>query len=158
MRYRGSIDRVERGVDDRVPGAEKYVAAVDYKSSEYAVPGKGKPAAWGEGIVLQIPLYAHALRIEGLGELARVEYRTLKRPAVLQDLTFVSVDPKSGAVQKDDEEVAKWEAALDQVIAHVRRMRKGEFPAQYAPSAGCPPYCPALEICRVAGGPATGEW
>ena len=158
VRYRGSIDRVERGVDERISGSEKYIAAVDYKSSEYAVPGKGKSAAWEEGIVLQIPLYAHALRVAGLGELARVEYRTLKRPAVLQDLTFVSVDPKSKELVDDPEAAAQWESALDRVVAHVRRMRAGEFPAEYAPSSGCPPYCPALEICRVAGGPDTGEW
>ena len=87
-----------------------------------------------------------------------MEYRTLKKPKVMQDLTFVEVDPKEKKLVQDEKAEAQWEGALDQVIRHVQRMRRGEFPAAYAPSAGCPPYCPALEICRVAGGPQTGEW
>ncbi|HEX9107244.1 MAG TPA: PD-(D/E)XK nuclease family protein, partial [Longimicrobiales bacterium] len=91
FRFRGRIDRVEVGVDERVPGdVARYVAAVDYKSTKYSTPGAGDPDAWDEGIVLQVPLYAHALAQLWPGaRVARVEYRTLKSPQIVHPLELV---------------------------------------------------------------------
>jgi hypothetical protein len=45
------------------------------------------------------------------------------------------------------------EGALDAVAEHVKHARTGQFPAEPAKSCKCPPFCHALDICRVAGGP-----
>ncbi|HEX9105900.1 MAG TPA: PD-(D/E)XK nuclease family protein, partial [Longimicrobiales bacterium] len=43
FRFRGFIDRVEIGIDERVPEGERdhYVAAVDYKTTKFSTPGGG---------------------------------------------------------------------------------------------------------------------
>jgi len=67
---RGSIDRVDRGVDERVEGAERYIAAIDYKSTIYSTPAAGKPAGWDDGVVLQVPLFVNP------GEMIKVDTRS----------------------------------------------------------------------------------
>lgn len=157
FRFRGSIDRVEVGVDERVDSA-RYVAAVDYKTSKYAVPGSGGKEAWEDGVVLQVPLYAYALsQLRPGAEVSRIEYRALRQRAVLHSLQLVEVDRKAKELLTGVEGAARMNAALDAVAAHVLRARGGEFPAAPAPSCGCPPFCHAWDICRVAGGPREKE-
>ena len=80
FRYRGSIDRVEQGIDERVRNPEQFVAAVDYKTSKWSAPAGGDPKAWQDEVVLQVPLYAHALaQLQDGHKVSRVEYRALKQ-------------------------------------------------------------------------------
>jgi hypothetical protein len=154
FRFRGSVDRVEIGVDDRIEAPERFIAAVDYKTTKYAVPGGGDKKAWGDGVVLQVPLYAYALAQEMAGkEPARVEYRALKRPEAVHALELYQVDRKRGEAVENDQARAQMEAALDRVAEHVLRVRRGEFPAAPPDSCGCPSFCHAIEICRIPGGP-----
>ncbi len=153
FRFRGTIDRVEVGIDERVTSGH-YVAAVDYKSSKYAAPGGGNKKAWDEGVVLQVPLYAHALGTLRPGSVvSRVEYRALKQRETLLTLQLVSVDRKTKALRTGGEEQDQMEAALDAVVRHVKQVRGGAFPADPPPTCGCPSFCHARDICRVAGGP-----
>jgi ATP-dependent helicase/nuclease subunit B len=154
FRFRGSIDRVERGVDERIDNPERYVAAVDYKTTIYSTPGSGKPGAWEDRVVLQVPLYAYALtQLYPESEVARVEYRALKSAESAHVLQTVGVDYKKGEAVEHDEAKAQLEAALDHVIDHVIDARGGSFPARPASTCGCPPFCAGIDICRVAGGP-----
>jgi hypothetical protein len=155
FQYRGIVDRVEIGIDDRAPG--DWVAAVDYKTTKYATPGAGTSAAWGDGVVLQVPLYAHALSVLRPGaRVARVEYRAVKQAERNHMLSMVKVSKKAG-VQSDAEAEARMAQSLDAVAAHVLAIRGGRFPARPAPSCHCPPFCHAWDICRVKGGPDTGR-
>jgi len=158
IRFRGFVDRVEIGVDDRFD-ASGFVAAVDYKTTVWSCPGAGKGAAWDDGVVLQVPLYAYALakKLPGTQSL-RVEYRALKKPDAVHSLELFTFDPKTRAVVGNTKADAKMEAALDAVVTHVRDAREGNFPVRPAPSCKCPSFCHALEICRVPGGPDTGGW
>ncbi|MEO7086689.1 MAG: PD-(D/E)XK nuclease family protein [Gemmatimonadaceae bacterium] len=154
FRFRGSIDRVERGVDGRITGADQFVAAVDYKSTIYSTPGSGKKEAWDDRVVLQVPLYAYALeRLYPGSRVARVEYRALKDPKAVHQLQPVGVNYKTGAISENADAAARLDGALDAVVAHVRAAREGNFSTAPAPSCGCPPYCAGWDICRVAGGP-----
>lgn len=153
VRYRGTIDRIEESVDERIPD-RAFVAAVDYKTSKWAAPGGGDKTAWTDGVVLQLPLYAHALRtLYPHAELTRIEYRALRQRDCVHEVLLHAVDTKSGAVSERDEEHARLEAALDRVVDHVKRARAGEFPARPASSCGCPTWCHGWDICRVPGGP-----
>ena len=156
IRLRGTIDRVEVGQDDRVPGTA-FVAAVDYKTTTWSTPGGGDPAAWSDGVVLQVPLYAHALtRLRPGTRVARVEYRAIRNRDRKHQLDLVYVkNERNGPffVEPQLEQEAKLRDALSAVAAHVRRVRAGEFPARPAPSCMCPDFCHAWEICRVRGGP-----
>ncbi|MEJ2215355.1 MAG: PD-(D/E)XK nuclease family protein [Gemmatimonadota bacterium] len=155
VRFRGIVDRVERGVDERVDAAG-FVAAVDYKSSKGSVPGAGDRKAWDDDVVLQVPLYAYALtRLQPGDRVARVEYRSIRQPAVLHSLQLAQVNPKTETLEEDDDAAAHMTRALDSVGRHVRTARGGQFPARPAPSCMCPPFCHAWDICRVAGGPRT---
>ncbi|HEU4647783.1 MAG TPA: PD-(D/E)XK nuclease family protein [Gemmatimonadales bacterium] len=154
FRFRGFIDRVEVGVDDRFDNPEAFVVAVDYKTTKYAAPAKGDAKGWADHVVLQVPLYAYALtQLRANKVPARVEYRAIKSPDVVLPLQLYTVDKKTGQVSEDSEAKAQLDGALDAVATHVLRARGGEFPAEPAPSCGCPSFCHALEICRVAGGP-----
>ncbi|HEU5050353.1 MAG TPA: PD-(D/E)XK nuclease family protein [Gemmatimonadales bacterium] len=156
FRFRGSVDRVEIGVDDRFEHAERHLAAVDYKTTKYAAPGGGKKEAWDDDVVLQVPLYAYALSREHPGAaIARVEYRALRKPEAVHRLELYQVT-KAGLTANLDG-AARMERALDAVTEHVKRARGGSFPAEPARSCGCPSFCASLEICRVAGGPRTRE-
>lgn len=158
IRIRGFVDRVEVGADDRFDSSG-LVAAVDYKTTVYSCPGAGKGAAWDDGVVLQVPLYAWALARKMAGSRAlRVEYRSLRKPQAVHSLELFTFDPPSGTIRKDPRAEAKLERALDAVVGHVRSARAGSFPVRPAPSCKCPGFCHALEICRVPGGPDTGGW
>ena len=127
---------------------------MDYKTTRYAAPGGGKPGAWDDGVVLQVPLYAWALaRLHEGATVARVEYRSLKKPGSHHLLELAQYDRKAGAVVADPKHVARYQAALAAVARHVEGARAGRFPAAPAPSCGCPSFCHAIDICRVAGGP-----
>lgn len=153
IRYRGTADRMERGVDDRFPSA-RFIAAVDYKRTAFSTPGGGKAQAWDDGVVLQVPLYLHALTTEHPADTAvRVEYRALRKPAVVHRLNLFTVAKDTHDVQEDAGAQARFEEALDAAVLHVRGARDGCFPAAPASSCGCPPYCHARDICRVKDGP-----
>lgn len=153
--FRGIVDRVEIGMDERAPG--EWVAAVDYKTTTYSTPGAGATAAWDDGVVLQVPLYAHALSELRPGtRVARVEYRAIKQAKRDHSLSLVKLS-KKGGLEEDSGAQAKMERALDAVSEHVIAVRGGQFPARPAPSCHCPPFCHAWDICRVAGGPSTGR-
>ncbi len=156
VRFRGRIDRIEVGTDERVD-ARGMIAAVDYKSSQYATPGAGKPKAWEDKVVLQIPLYVHALRVMRPGAVVcRVEYRELKKGEDVHQLQPLTVDRKAGQLKEDPKALERLESALDAVTEHVVAVRRGAFPADPPPSCNCPSWCHGLEICRVAGGPREG--
>ncbi|HEX3274222.1 MAG TPA: PD-(D/E)XK nuclease family protein [Gemmatimonadales bacterium] len=158
IRFRGFVDRVEFGADPRLPLGQ-FVAAVDYKTTIYSCPGAGKAAAWDDGVVLQVPLYAYALaRMWPEREAVRVEYRALKNLKTAHSLELYQYDRTQGRAVPDREEQDKLETALDAVAAHVRTARSGEFPVRPAASCGCPSFCHAIEICRVPGGPRTEQW
>ncbi len=149
IRYRGSIDRVEVGVDSRI-GSVKMIAAADYKSSISSAPGGGDKKAWLEGVVIQIPLYAYALsKLHPEHEIARVEYLTLGKPGSALPLQLYTVDRKTGQLNSDADAADQWNESLDRAIAHVKQARQGEFPAQPPASCGCPPWCHGIDICRI---------
>ena len=157
FRFRGRIDRVEVGVDPRVRGAKDFVAAVDYKSSKYGVPGAGDQAAWTDGVMLQLPLYATALlSLMPDAKISRVEYRTLRGDTIKVPLQLVLVEGDKPAVDPDG--AARLGGAFDAVVRHVKSVRGGAFPVRPAPSCGCPPFCHAWDICRVPGGPRRKDW
>ena len=156
FRFRGSVDRVEIGVDERIADPARHLAAVDYKTTKYSAPGAGKKAAWDDDVVLQVPLYAYALQQQNPGaSIARVEYRAIKKPEAVHRLELFQVT-KAGLTE-NAEAAARMERALDAVAMHVQRARNGEFPADPAESCGCPSFCASLEICRIPGGPRTGD-
>lgn len=149
---RGLVDRVDRGVDARVAGAERYLAAIDYKSTKYSTPAAGDKAAWDDGIVLQVPLYAAALRALHPGDqLARMEYRTIRKPEVVHQLVLAPL--KGDALQDAPEAEAKLARALDAAGTKIAELRRGDLPISPTESAGCSKYCPARDICRIPGGP-----
>jgi len=153
IRYRGSIDRVEVGIDDRI-NTGPYVAAVDYKTSKYGAPGGGKKQAWDEAVVLQAPLYAHALgNIRPDAVVSRLEYRAIRQREVVQRLQLHVYDKRAGEVIESEEGMAQMEGSLDAAVRHVQRVRAGEFPADPPESCGCPSFCHGRDICRVKGGP-----
>ena len=158
VRFRGSMDRVELGVDERVDGADQYVAAVDYKTSTFAMPGGGDKAAWDDDVVLQVPIYARVLaELYPGSEVSRIEYRSLQSPSVKLALQLYQVD-KLPAVRQNEADCETMTSAITAIGRHVTNARAGRFPAAPAPSCGCPTYCPSIDVCRVAGGPRLREW
>jgi len=154
VRFRGFIDRVEVGIDERVAGSDRFVAAVDYKTTKSATPAGGEKDGWEDGVVLQVPLYAYALtQLRPGAVVSRVEYRALKQACTVHALELEQVDRRTHELLSDDEAREKYERALDAVAGHVRAVRAGCFPARPAPSCGCPPFCTGRDICRVPGGP-----
>jgi hypothetical protein len=153
VRFRGFIDRVEKGIDPR-GGSEHLVAAVDYKSTVYSTPAGGATAGWRDGVVLQVPLYAYALtRIRPGTEVARVEYRSIRGPRRAHTLALYRYD-KRGLV-RDEEMQDRYEQALRDVTRHIGNVRAGVFPPQPPPSCKCPKFCHAWDICRIPGGPVS---
>ncbi len=160
FRLRGVIDRIDQGADDRLPDSARYIAAIDYKSSRYSTPAGGKAGGWTDGVVLQVPLYAKALEtLYPEHTLARLEYRTLKKPESIHTLEFVKVATvgkgKSAAKVAIDvpDAVERLTEALSHAGQRVRQARAGTLPASPASSCGCSPYCVARDICRIPGGP-----
>lgn len=155
VRLRGTIDRVEVGIDERQP-CDHLVSAVDYKSSRYSAPGGGKKEAWDDAVVLQVPLYAHALLALRPGsEVARTEYRAVRQRDVVHPLRLYRIEKKTDRLVRDEEAAQRLEGALDAVARHVRAARDGVYPASPAASCKCPDFCHAWDICRVRGGPAS---
>lgn len=156
--YRGAVDRVEVGIDERVKDGRRFLAAVDYKTTKASTPGGGDREAWDEHVALQLPLYAHALEqlVEG-AVVARVEYRALVHPERVHTLELHAVDKRSEVRYPNEQHRQRMDRALGAVPALVKRIRGGEFPAAPAPSCGCPSYCHAWDICRVSGGPKLKE-
>lgn len=156
FRLRGSVDRIDEGLDDRVPGASRYLAAIDYKSSIHSTPAGGRKKGWDDGIVLQVPLYAAALaKLRPEHVVARMEYRTLRNPEVVHQLCLHGV--KDGVVVETVEARDRLNDALVCAGRLVANIRRGELPASPAPSSGCPPFCPALDVCRIPGGPKEAQ-
>ncbi|MDP1889515.1 MAG: PD-(D/E)XK nuclease family protein [Gemmatimonadaceae bacterium] len=157
FRLRGTVDRIDRGVDDRIENANRFIAAIDYKSSKGATPAGGDKAGWIDGVVLQVPLYVAALQHERPGDIvARLEYRTLRSPAPVHSLSLAPV--RKGEVIDAPDAEAKLAQALDAAGRRVAQLRAGEFPAAPTESCGCSPYCPARDICRIPGGPRDVGW
>ncbi len=155
IRYRGTIDRVEVSIDDRV-GDAKYIVAADYKTTKSSTPGMGRPAAWEEGVVLQVPLYALALqKMMPESHLARASYLALTKPEAVLQLELVNIDKKTMEAISVSEAEDQWQAALDSVVSHVKRARSGEFPAGPPGKCTCPPWCHGRDICRIPGGPVS---
>lgn len=159
FKLRGMVDRIDQGVDDRIPGAEHYLAAIDYKSSRGSTPGGGNKQAWDDGIVLQVPLYAKALQRDfPEQQVVRMEYRTLS--AKPERVHALSLAPVEKGQLVDGEAAEEAQRQLDGALAaagrRVRAARTGALPAAPARSAGCSPYCPARDICRIPGGPREG--
>lgn len=164
FRLHGTIDRVDVGVDERIDESAQYIAAIDYKSSVGSTPAQGSPAGWDDGIVLQVPLYARVLQLRYPEQtLARLEYRTLKKPKAVHTLEFVKVlsvgkgKTAGKTAMPNPDADAMLARALDDAGRRVRQARDGAFPADPARSSGCSPYCVARDICRIPGGPVEAE-
>lgn len=153
FQLRGMVDRIDQGVDPRIEGAEQYLAAIDYKSSKYSTPAAGDKDAWSDGIVLQVPLYAEALQQRFPDQrVVRMEYRTLgAKPERVHALNLAPVS--KGGLQDASDAESQLAGALDSAGRRVRAARSGTLPAAPVKSAGCSPYCPARDICRIPGGP-----
>ena len=149
IRYRGTIDRVEVSVDERL-GDTRMIAAADYKTTKGSTPGGGDKKAWAAGVVLQVPLYAYALsQIRRDDEVARVEYLTLKTPDSVLGLQLYTFNRKSNEVEPDATAVDQWTDSLNHAIDHVRKARQGQFPARPPETCGCPAWCHGIDICRI---------
>ena len=158
FRFRGRIDRVEVGCDQRLP-SDQFVAAVDYKTGKGSTPGGGDARAWGDGVVLQLPLYAHALAQLHPGRaVSRVEYRAIRGREVVHSLNLHQVDKTRREATLDPAAQEKLDAALTRAAQHVAAVRRGEFPAAPPPSCDCPDWCHGFDICRVPGGPRRRTW
>jgi ATP-dependent helicase/nuclease subunit B len=157
IRYRGHIDRVEVSIDERA-GEGKYIVAADYKTTRGSTPGGGRAAAWGEGVVLQVPLYALALsRMRKDAQIARAGYLALTKPASVLALELYKIDKTTAEVVEIDNADDKWTGALHYAIEHVKRARRGEFPASPPGKCTCPPWCHGRDICRIPGGPVSSR-
>ena len=152
IRYGGTIDRVEVGIDPRAAGTA-FVAAVDYKSTRSSTPGAGQKGAWSDGVVLQVPLYAYALsKLRPTAEVARVQYLALKQREAVHSLELYTIT-KADGLQQDPDSQTQWQDALTAAVNAVRQARRGEFPARPKPTCNCPSWCHGWDICRVKGGP-----
>ncbi|MBA2685571.1 MAG: PD-(D/E)XK nuclease family protein [Gemmatimonadaceae bacterium] len=155
IRYRGSIDRVEVSVDDRIAEGE-YVVAADYKTTVSSTPGQGNATAWKDGVVLQVPLYALALsRMRPDAQIARAGYLALSTPKEVLQLDLIAIDKKTHELVPKPDADDMWSAALDSAIEHVKSARRGEFAAGPPGKCTCPPWCHGRDICRIPGGPVT---
>ena len=152
VRFRGFIDRVEQGMDERGETSH-LVAAVDYKTTKYSTPAAGQAKGWQDGVVLQVPLYAYALtQIRPGTQTARVEYRTIRSPEHVHALSLYQFVKKEGLVH-DEGQQEQYEQALKDVARQVVSARSGAFAPMPPPSCTCPPFCHARDICRIPGGP-----
>jgi RecB family exonuclease len=154
IRVRGTMDRVEVGVDERLENPERWRAVVDYKSTEGSVPGGGNKKAFDDGVVVQLPLYGLVLtRLYPEIRLARLEYRTLNKGESKLALRLGQFDSKGAALEPEGEDHERFANAVSAVRHAAERAMRGDFAVRPAPSAGCSPYCVARDICRIPGGP-----
>jgi hypothetical protein len=141
----GKIDRI-----DTDPAFSAHALVQDYKSGRTAHPADHLLA---EGR-LQIPLYVLAARdllgLEPIGGL----YRALGPGGGTRGMVVGGLDdvvppgvPEADALAPE----AMWgivEAAREQAIGHVRRIRDGDV--RHDPRGGtCPTYCPWSGVCRI---------
>ena len=158
---RGSVDRFDVGADSRLGDASRYFAVLDYKTSLASTPAGGKPAAWSDGVVLQLPLYAAVLRtLHPDLQLAHLENRVLRQPKIVHQLKFVTVKNQKGksSVELDASAEEKMTTALSAAARNVKQVRNAEFAARPTDSCGCSPFCPARDVCRLPGGPIDTGW
>ncbi len=108
-------------------------------------------------MVLQVPIYARVLEELYPGSsVSRIEYRSLGGKEVKHQLQLYGVS-KLPALEESDTDNERMLGAMSAIARHVTSARAGHFPARPAPSSGCPSYCPAIDICRVPGGPRLEE-
>src|SRR5690606_18983097 len=151
------IDRIDRPIDDRLSNVGHYVTAVDYKSSEASTPAGGRREGWDDGVVLQLPLYATAIRsLQPGAEMAPLSYRILRSPAQVHNLELVQLK-RLGKHGVTPEENSKHQERLESALEHAGKKvlvaRAGAYLPMPAPSCGCSPFCVARDICRIPGGP-----
>jgi hypothetical protein len=75
---------------------------------------------------------------------------------IVHALRLVGVKAKKGeegAVVEFPEARERLEAALAAAGRVIASVRGAVLPASPARSAGCPPFCPAWDVCRIPGGP-----
>jgi ATP-dependent helicase/DNAse subunit B len=125
MRLTGRVDRID--VDRR----GRY-HILDYKSSNV-------PAAKGydDGVLLQAPLYAEAIRQSAGLDVAGARYRALKKPG----------NPKNGAAI--DVGKPRYTSALAIAFSIPARVHRGLFEAVMAASSDWASWDPDLSVCRT---------
>ena len=126
LRLRGRIDRVD--VANR--RGEEVHLVLDYKSS--SVPAA---KAYGDGSLLQAPLYVEVLNALGF-HCVEGRYRALKKPG----------EPANGAAAKIG--TVKYDTALAHAMSIPARVRAGLFEPVMAPSQKWEFYHPGAEITR----------
>lgn len=154
LRVRGTMDRIEVGVDERLADAAQWRVVVDYKTTPGSVPGGGNKRAYDDGIVVQLPLYGLVLtHLDPEIQLARLEYRALSTGEEKLGLRLGQFDSKGEALESEGNAHEQFAKAVDAVRRAAERATRGDFVVRPAPTAGCSPYCVARDICRIAGGP-----
>ncbi|HEX2166942.1 MAG TPA: PD-(D/E)XK nuclease family protein, partial [Longimicrobiales bacterium] len=125
MRLTGRIDRIDRDARGRF-------FVLDYKSSTV-------PAAkcYADGVLLQAPLYAEALRQTADIDVSKARYRALKTPN----------KPKNGAMIGVG--TAKYDAALAYAFSVPARVGEGLFEAVMAASSEWLWYDPDQGVIRT---------
>jgi hypothetical protein len=127
LRLTGRVDRIDIDRKGRFH-------VLDYKSSN--VP---QAKCYKDGVLLQAPLYAEALR-QGAGlDVARARYRALKKPG----------SPKNGAMVTIDRE--PYGTALTFAFSVPARVHGGLFEAVMAASGRWESWDPDLSVCRTQG-------
>lgn len=152
LRVRGTLDRLELSVDDRLR-VKKLATAVEYAASAAATPGQGDKSAWDDRVVLELPLYALALaQVRPDLKLARAEYRELETGSAVHRVQPMQVESTSKTPRRVPTEQARLDVALDAAIEYAASIQAGAFPPAPAPSCNCPSSCHARDFCRIPGG------
>lgn len=125
MRLTGRVDRIDRDRKSR-----HFV--LDYKSGKV-------PAAkcYADGVLLQAPLYAEALRQAGGIDVWKARYRALKSPGKPQNGAMIAVG------------TPKYDAALSFAFSVPARVRAGLFEAVMAGSSEWLSWDPDPGVCRT---------
>jgi hypothetical protein len=127
LRLTGRVDRID------VDRSGRY-QVLDYKSSN--VPQR---KCYGDGVLLQAPLYAEALRQTAGVDIVGARYRALKKPAA----------PANGAAVTVDRE--PYGTALAFAFSVPARVHDGLFEAVMAASSNWASWDPDLSVCRTQG-------